>query len=495
MKRAKIFLVWLVLIVVVAILFRISQSPAVARSVPYDEFVQDVSDGQVRAVRANNNQITVQLFDGDSYETLGVVDEPMQQTLSDHGALISWGEESNSIRTALIVLLPIGLLLAFFVYFIRKAQGGTANILSLSKSRHRVIEGQDASVTFADVGGCVEAKELLQDVIDFLRQPSRWKDAGARLPRGVLLDGPPGSGKTLLARAVAGETQAKFFLISASEFVEMFVGVGAARVRDMFETAAKQAPAVIFIDELDAVGRRRGSGIGAGHDEREQTLNQLLVCLDGFQANDHVVVVGATNRPDVLDPALLRAGRFDRRIKIPPLDEATRGDVLRIHTRNKPVSSEVDLEEIASLAAGMSGAQLENLANEAALLAVRRARINSSETVSVTNQDFQLALKPSQTFNLRFNKLDSLLIESAAQLAEPTSPTTVRLTLRGSPAVEGEVLWADASFLKIKLAGDEHDLLIPKIQLQHIEAVAADTLSSGEDVYVDRWATKEPSTA
>jgi ATP-dependent metalloprotease FtsH len=348
-------------------------------------------------------------------------------------------------------------------------------------------------VTFADVGGCEEAKAALGDVIDFLKAPERWLSAGVRLPRGILLEGPPGCGKTLLARAVAGETNAKFFLVAGSEFVEMFVGVGAARVRDLFETATKKAPSVIFIDELDAVGRRRGSGIGGSHDEREQTLNQLLVCLDGFKRNDRIVVLAATNRPDVLDSALVRPGRIDRRIRVPELNEQTRIEVLQIHTRGKPLDG-VNLQEIAGMTAGFNGARLENLTNEAALLALRRARGNAGAAVRITHDDFLRAMQPALAQDQRFNKLDSILIESASQLAEPTGTARVRLQLWNAPPVEGDVVWADASFLKIRRNHGESDLIVSKRQILQFEVMDGTDSAVLDDVQFDRWAIRSTET-
>jgi ATP-dependent metalloprotease FtsH len=399
-------------------------------------------------------------------------------------ALLSW----------ITFLIPIVLVLAFLLYFVQKAKGGSAaNIMSLRRSPHREISSTESRVTFADVGGCEEAKEALGDVIDFLKAPERWLSAGVRLPRGILLEGPPGCGKTLLARAVAGETNAKFFLVAGSEFVEMFVGVGAARVRDLFETATKKAPAVIFIDELDAVGRRRGSGIGGSHDEREQTLNQLLVCLDGFRRNDRVVVLAATNRPDVLDSALVRPGRIDRRIRVPELNEQTRAEVIKIHTRGKPLDG-VNVQEIARMTGGFNGARLENLTNEAALLALRRVRGNGGAAVRITNDDFIHAMQPALAQDQRFNKLDSILIESASQLAEPTGTARVRLQLWNAPPVEGGVVWADASFLKIRRNHGESDLIVSKRQIVQFEVLDGTDSAELDEVQIDRWAVRSTET-
>jgi len=403
-------------------------------------------------------------------------------------------ETGNSMTAWIVFLIPVVLLLGFLLYFLRKSRGGVGNIMSLRRSLHREISAADSRVTFADVGGCEEAKELLGDVIDYLKAPERWRHAGARLPRGILLEGPPGCGKTLIARAVAGETNAKVFLVAGSEFVEMFVGVGAARVRDLFDTAIKKAPSVIFIDELDALGRRRGSGVGSSHDEREQTLNQLLVCLDGFKPNDRVVVLAATNRPDVLDQALVRPGRIDRRIRVPQLNEPARVEVLKIHTRGKPLDG-VDLQEIAHLVTDFNGAQLENLSNEAALLAVRRSRQQGDATVRITHGDFVRAMQTGLVHDQRFNKLDSILIESASQLAEPTGKARVRLRLLDTSSVEGDVVWADSAFLKIRPANGESDQIIAKRQVLRLEVLGGADPAHMDDLQIDSWALRRSETA
>jgi SpoVK/Ycf46/Vps4 family AAA+-type ATPase len=293
---------------------------------------------------------------------------------------------------------------------------------------------------------------------------------------------------------VAGETDAKFYWVSASEFVELFVGVGAARVRDMFETAEKSAPAVIFIDELDAVGRKRGSGIGAGHDEREQTLNQILVCMDGFEASDRVVVIAATNRSDVLDPALLRPGRFDRRIRIDELSRDQRLEVLEIHTRNKTLSESVSLDSIAERTAGWSGAALESLVNEAGLLAVRRSRKEEDDgPVELVDLDFERALEPGLSEGQRFDAVDSLLVEATTQLAQATGKALVRVTLSGFTTLEGELVWADANFVKIRTRGDDEALVLGKGQIQSIETLDGTDLV--DETAADPWSGHDPGLA
>jgi len=487
-KKLNTAFVWALLLVLVMFFAwnRQSDNPAV----PFAQFLADVAEEKVAGIVTDGKTLTVTTRQGELYTTRGVLDAAIFEKLSEQGVVVNY--ETSALTGWISFLIPVVLLLAFLVYFLRKSQAKTTNILSLRRSPHREISEADSQVTFADVGGCENAKEELGDVIDFLKAPQRWLDAGVRLPRGVLLEGPPGCGKTLLARAVAGETNAKFFLVSGSEFVEMFVGVGAARVRDLFETAVKKAPSVVFIDELDAVGRRRGSGIGSSHDEREQTLNQLLVCLDGFKRNDRVVVLAATNRPDVLDTALVRPGRIDRRIRVPELNEAARVEVLKIQTRGKPIDS-VDLQEIARLAAGFSGARLENLCNEAALLAVRRSK-REANSVRITREDFVRAMGTELGQDQRFNKLDSLLIESATQLAEPTGTARVRLSLLDGTTVQGDVVWADAAFLKIRNSNGDPDLVVAKRQVQQLEVLPGTDAAALDELQVDRWAMRSSET-
>jgi cell division protease FtsH len=490
-KKLKTAGLWVLLVVVVMFLAwqQGSQEPEVTRTLA--QFSADVDEENIASVELNGTEMVVTTLQGLRYRTRGMLDAELIEKLAQSGVPITY--ETGNLTTWLVFLIPVALLLGFLIYFVRKSRGTTANILSLRRSPHREISAADGRVTFADVGGCEEAKELLGDVVDFLKAPQRWVSSGARLPRGILLEGPPGCGKTLLARAVAGETNARFFLVSGSEFVEMFVGVGAARVRDLFETAIKKAPSVIFIDELDALGRRRGSGIGSSHDEREQTLNQLLVCLDGFKQNDQVVVLAATNRPDVLDAALVRPGRIDRRIRVPELNEEARAEVLRIQTRGKPVEG-VDLQEIALRTEGFNGSRLESLCNEAALIAVRRSRAGAI-AVRILQEDFLHALRPEMNQDQRFNKLDSLLIESATQLAEPTGTARVRLRLLDAPPVEGEVVWADASFLKIRSDGGERDVIIAKRQIQQLEVLDGTDAAALEDLQLDPWAARPSATA
>jgi cell division protease FtsH len=494
-KKIRTVAVWTLLILVFMAGYHLLGS----ESAPYagfEVFLEHVETEMIESVRLVNTEIHVTLWGGYEYRTLGVVDDALTRKLSEQGVVVAWGEDSNLLDTLLYVVLPVLLVIALVIFLLRRMQGGTMNALELRRSRARLIS-EKGGVRFDDVGGCEEPKEQLRDLVDFLRQAERWTGAGVRLPRGVLLDGPPGCGKTLLARAVAGETEARFYLVSASEFVEMFVGVGAARVRDMFEIAAKEAPAVIFIDELDAVGRRRGSGLGAGHDEREQTLNQILVSMDGFETHDRVVVIAATNRADILDPALLRPGRFDRRVHIPALDRDARLEVLRIHTRNKTLSPDLSLEALADRTGGLSGADLENLANEAGLRAVRRARSREASEVpaadAITRDDFEQVIDAG-TRARRFDRVDALLIESTTQVAQPTGRAVVRLKLEDGEVVEGELVWADASFLKLR-SETGAETIVPKLRVKTIEAAAGTEDAEPGDVVADAWAAHTPDLA
>ncbi len=335
-----------------------------------------LSKGRVKEVTITGQQVTGHMSDNSSFQTyLPENDTTLIPTLKDNGVAITAKPptESFSLLNALISWFPMILILAVWIFFMRQMQGG-GKAMGFGKSKAKLLTEAQGRVVFEDVAGVDEAKEDLQEIVEFLRDPQKFQRLGGRIPRGVLLVGPPGTGKTLLGKAVAGEANVPFFSISGSDFVEMFVGVGASRVRDMFEQAKKNAPCIIFIDEIDAVGRHRGAGLGGGNDEREQTLNQLLVEMDGFEANEGVILVAATNRPDVLDPALMRPGRFDRQIVVPNPDITGREKILKVHMRNVPLAPDVDLKTLARGTPGFSGADLMNLVNEAALLAARRDR-------------------------------------------------------------------------------------------------------------------------
>jgi cell division protease FtsH len=358
----------------VILLFNMFNHPSQSKQeTSYSEFIAAVSDGEVNQVTIQGNDIYGKYKDGTAFRTFVPNDPDLIRVLRDKGVQITAkaAEESPWFMTILISWFPMLLLIAVWIFFMRQMQAGGGKAMSFGKSRARLVSDSARKVTFEDVAGIEEAKEELEEIIEFLRDPKKFTKLGGRIPKGVLLVGAPGTGKTLLARAIAGEAGVPFFNISGSDFVEMFVGVGASRVRDLFVQGKKHAPCIIFIDEIDAVGRHRGAGLGGGHDEREQTLNQLLVEMDGFESNDGVILISATNRPDVLDPALLRPGRFDRQVVVPLPDLRGREGILMVHVRHTPLSSDVDLRVVARGTPGFSGADLENLVNEAALLAAR----------------------------------------------------------------------------------------------------------------------------
>jgi cell division protease FtsH len=368
---------WLVVIAVAIVVYNVFNTTAVPDTeIKFSKFLDYVEEGQVASAKIVGSQIEGELFESGQAFTTTAPDgyDSYVQLLRDNGVAIeAEAAQQSPYLTALLGWAPMLILIAVWIFFMRQMQSGGNRALAFGKSRARLSSNQEKKVTVKNVAGADEAKEELQEIIEFLREPQKFQRLGGRIPKGVLLVGPPGTGKTLLARAVAGEANVPFFAISGSDFVEMFVGVGASRVRDLFEQGKKNAPCIIFIDEIDAVGRHRGAGLGGGHDEREQTLNQLLVEMDGFVSNEGVILVAATNRPDVLDPALMRAGRFDRRIMVELPDVRGREGILKVHSRHIPLAVDVDLKVVARGTPGFSGADLENLVNEAALIAARRS--------------------------------------------------------------------------------------------------------------------------
>jgi cell division protease FtsH len=371
---------WIIIALLVLALFNLFQGPSSrgpSETLAYSRFLQEVQAGQVRDVTIQGRQITGHYTNGGAIDTYAPDDPDLVKTLTANGVTIKAGpdeEGSPTLFTMLFNWFPLLILLGFWIFFMRQMQSGGGKAMGFGKSKARLLTERQGRVTFDDVAGVDEAKEELEEIVEFLKDPQKFQRLGGRIPKGALLVGPPGTGKTLLARAIAGEANVPFFTISGSDFVEMFVGVGASRVRDMFEQAKKNAPCIIFIDEIDAVGRHRGAGLGGGNDEREQTLNQLLVEMDGFEANEGVILVAATNRPDVLDPALLRPGRFDRQVVVPNPDILGREKILKVHIRKVPVAPDVEPRTIARGTPGFSGADLANLVNEAALLAARKNR-------------------------------------------------------------------------------------------------------------------------
>ena len=381
----------LILVAVIAIFYAVFRSPGSSSDIGISELLSKVRSGEITKITVDGDALTAEAKGNLKYrskkepsvsmiELLNTANPPIEN-LPDNFVTVKSSSGLGTIIAIIINILPF-LFLGFIILFMmRQAQGSNSQAMSFGRSRARMFVGNRTTVTFADVAGVEEAKQELQEIVEFLMYPERFAALGARIPKGVLLVGPPGTGKTLLAKAVAGEAGVPFFSISGSEFVEMFVGVGASRVRDLFEQARRNSPCIIFIDEIDAVGRHRGAGLGGGHDEREQTLNQILVEMDGFDQTTNIIILAATNRPDILDPALLRPGRFDRRVVLDSPDIAGRKSILNVHVKGKPLDEKVDLEVIAKETAGFSGADLANLVNEAALLAARRGKkvIGSSE--------------------------------------------------------------------------------------------------------------------
>jgi cell division protease FtsH len=379
MRNSFVYL--LIIVAVVAIFFTFFRAPSGSQEIPISQVIQMAKDKQIRTIEINEDSLKIVDMGGRVYRSRKEDSASVLDILDKSGADVSGVEVEvkgssglGSIFGILINFLPLIFFGAIILFMMRQAQGGSNQTMSFGRSRARMFVGNKVSVTFSDVAGIEEAKQELHEVVEFLRFPERFVSLGAKIPKGVLLVGPPGTGKTLLARAVAGEAGVPFFNISGSEFVEMFVGVGAARVRDLFDQAKRNSPCIVFIDEIDAVGRHRGAGLGGGHDEREQTLNQILVEMDGFDTGVNVIVLAATNRPDILDPALLRPGRFDRRVVLDSPDINGRLAILNVHAKGKPLALDVSLNTVAQQTPGFSGADLANLINEAAILAARRGR-------------------------------------------------------------------------------------------------------------------------
>jgi len=372
------FIVWVILAFSLLGLYNLIDNPVVSKNqseITFSQLLAEVDAGNVVDVEISGDNISGHYSDGRSFKTFAPSDPTLIDRLYNRGVSISAKPEKEGGSIFLNILIswfPMLLLIAVWIFFMRQMQGGGGKAMGFGKSKAKLLNEKSGKVTFEDVAGVDEAKDDLQEIVEFLKDPSKFQRLGGRIPKGALLVGPPGTGKTLLARAIAGEANVPFFTISGSDFVEMFVGVGASRVRDMFEQAKKNAPCIIFIDEIDAVGRSRGAGLGGGNDEREQTLNQLLVEMDGFETNEGIILIAATNRPDVLDPALLRPGRFDRQVVVPNPDIIGREKILKVHIRKVPISSDVDIRAIARGTPGFSGADLANIVNEAALLAARR---------------------------------------------------------------------------------------------------------------------------
>ena len=417
---AKNLILWLVIAAVLLTVFNNFSVDSSPQSMNYSQFVQQVQNQQVRSVTIDGYTISGERTDGSSFQTIRpAAEDPklIDDLLSNNVTVVGKEPEQQSLWSRLLIAsFPILLILAIFMFFMRQMQGGGAGKggpMSFGKSKAKLLSQDQIKTTFADVAGCDEAKEEVEELVDFLRDPTKFQRLGGTIPRGVLMVGPPGTGKTLLAKSIAGEAKVPFFSISGSDFVEMFVGVGASRVRDMFEQAKKQAPCIIFIDEIDAVGRSRGVGMGGGNDEREQTLNQLLVEMDGFEANEGIIVIAATNRPDVLDPALMRPGRFDRQVVVPLPDIRGREHILNVHLRKVPLADDVKPSLIARGTPGFSGADLANLVNEAALFAARRnKRLVGMEELEMAKDKIMMGAERRSMVMTEKEKLNTAYHES-----------------------------------------------------------------------------------
>jgi cell division protease FtsH len=429
---------WLVIAFIMVFLFNvISGTQSVIKNVSYSEFLDSVSQGQVDSVVIKQDKLSGQYTDGSQFESYAPDDPALVQMLRDNKVKITARPPDRSpwYMQVLISWLPMVLLIGVWIFFMRQMQGGGGGgkAFSFGKSKAKLLTQDQQKVTFKDVAGVEEAKEELEEIIEFLKEPHKFQKLGGKIPKGVLLVGPPGTGKTLLARAVAGEAGVNFFSISGSDFVEMFVGVGASRVRDLFEQGKKHAPCIIFVDEIDAVGRHRGAGLGGGHDEREQTLNQLLVEMDGFESNEGVILIAATNRPDVLDPALLRPGRFDRQVVVPRPDMNGRLMILRVHTGKVALAKEVDLEVIAKGTPGFAGAELANLVNEAALIAARRDKDkvdmkdieDAKDKVTMGKERRSMVIKDSEKENTAYHEAGHAIVAKMLKDADPVHKVSI----------------------------------------------------------------------
>ena len=510
-SNVKTAVFWVVLICVAVLLWTVVRTgkTRMEQQLSFTQFLGEVEAGKVRDITISGNEVQGTMKDDDTpLRTVIPTNYPdIYKLLQDKGVNVEIEETGSGNWVSLLVnAIPFVLLLGFWIFMMRQMQSGGNKALSFGKSRARLHTSQQKKVTFKDVAGVDEAKEELQEIIEFLREPQKFQKLGGRIPKGVLLIGAPGTGKTLLARAIAGEANVPFFSISGSDFVEMFVGVGASRVRDLFEQGKKNAPCIIFIDEIDAVGRHRGAGLGGGHDEREQTLNQLLVEMDGFESNEGVILVSATNRPDVLDPALLRPGRFDRRVVVNRPDVKGRERILRVHTKKVPLADDVDLMVIGRGTPGFAGADLANLVNEAALIAARQNR------KVVTMYDFEVAkdkvmmgaerksmiISDEEKKNTAYHEAGHALVAAMIPHADPVHKVTIiprgmalgltmQLPLDDKHSYNREYLQAQLSIL---MAGR----ISEQIFMKHITTGAGNDIERATDVarkMVCEWGMSE----
>jgi cell division protease FtsH len=426
---------WMVIGLIVILLFNLFSANQPTRGeIVFSDFLKKVETGEVREVTIRGNAVNGRLSDGSTFRTYTADYPELVKLLKDRGVKIE-AKPADGTPWYLIVAnwLPMLVFIGVWIFFMRQMQGGGAKALSFGKARARLISEKQNKVTFQDVAGVDEAKEELHEIIEFLKDPPKFQKLGGKIPKGVLLVGPPGTGKTLLAKAIAGEANVPFFSISGSDFVEMFVGVGASRVRDLFDQGKKHAPCIIFMDEIDAVGRHRGAGLGGGHDEREQTLNQLLVEMDGFETNEGVILIAATNRPDVLDPALLRPGRFDRQVVVARPDVKGREEILKVHTRRIPLAAKVDLKVLARGTPGFSGADLANLVNEAALLGARQDKKavemidfeNAKDKVLMGVERRSMIISDSEKRTIAYHEAGHALVADLLPGADPLHKVTI----------------------------------------------------------------------
>ena len=439
MNNLRNLALWIVIALLLVVLFNVLGSATQKQSaqpMPYSDFIQQVDNGAVRQLTIQGNQLSGTLANNQSFTSYKPDDPDLVKRLEDHHVAYDVKPTDDGTFNFLNILIswfPMLLLIGVWVFFLRQMQAGGGKAMGFGKSRAKLLTERQGRVTFEDVAGVDEAKDDLKEIVDFLKDPQKFQRLGGRIPKGVLLVGPPGTGKTLLARAIAGEANVPFFTISGSDFVEMFVGVGASRVRDMFEQAKKNAPCIVFIDEIDAVGRHRGAGLGGGNDEREQTLNQLLVEMDGFETNEGVILIAATNRPDVLDPALLRPGRFDREIVVPNPDLVGREKILRVHMRKVPLGPDVDPRIIARGTPGFSGADLANLVNEGALLAARRGKRvvgmaeleDAKDKVMMGSERRSLVMSEEEKRNTAFHESGHAIVALNVQGSDPIHKATI----------------------------------------------------------------------
>ncbi|MDQ2067283.1 ATP-dependent zinc metalloprotease FtsH [Xinfangfangia sp. CPCC 101601] len=438
MNNARNFAFWGVLLLLILMLFQLfsgGQSSMSSRSISYSDFVQMVDSDRVQSVTLDGERVEIKAKDGANLVAIKPEGEVVTDRLIAKGIDVkATPQEESGFMSVLSIYLPLLLLIGVWIFFMNRMQGGgKGGAMGFGKSKAKLLTEKNGRVTFDDVAGIDEAKEELEEIVEFLRNPQKFSRLGGKIPKGALLVGPPGTGKTLLARAIAGEAGVPFFTISGSDFVEMFVGVGASRVRDMFEQAKKNAPCIVFIDEIDAVGRARGVGIGGGNDEREQTLNQLLVEMDGFEANEGVIIIAATNRKDVLDPALLRPGRFDRQIHVPNPDIKGREKILSVHARKVPLGPDVDLRTIARGSPGFSGADLMNLVNEAALMAARVGRRfvtmvdfeNAKDKVMMGAERRSMVLTPEQKEMTAYHEAGHAIVGMTLPKCDPVYKATI----------------------------------------------------------------------